>query len=231
MTLWLFFQSFFSLLLRWWFLLYSFPVHWIFLQYTALCCWAIQWNFLFQLLYISIPKYKKFGSSLYLLFICWDLLFLGWSFPFEKWVNSVQNYVLEWFYNGCFKSERKWSRSIVSDSCNPMDCSLPGSSIHGTFQAIILEWVAISFSRRSSWPRDWTWVSRIVGRCFTVGATREVLALKSLSNNANISIFSVLASIDCLFHSVWCIPGSCHDEQFSIDTWTFSYYVLSLDLI
>ena len=37
------------------------------------------------------------------------------------------------------------------------------------------EWVAISFSRRSSWPRDWTQVSRIVGRCFTIWATREVL--------------------------------------------------------
>ena len=59
-----------------------------------------------------------------------------------------------------------------------MDCSLPGSSVHGIFQARILEWVAISFSRRSSWPRDWTWVSHIVGRCFTVWATREVGAIK-----------------------------------------------------
>ena len=48
--------------------------------------------------------------------------------------------------------------------CNPMDCSLLGSSIHGIFQARVLEWVAISFSRRSSWPRDRTRVSRIVGR-------------------------------------------------------------------
>ena len=55
-----------------------------------------------------------------------------------------------------------------------MDCSLPGSSVHGIFQARVLEWVAISFSRRSSWPRDWTQVSRIVGRRFTVWATREV---------------------------------------------------------
>ena len=47
-----------------------------------------------------------------------------------------------------------------------MDRSLPGSSVHGIFQARILEWVAISFSRRSSQPRDWTWVSCIVGRCF-----------------------------------------------------------------
>ena len=35
-----------------------------------------------------------------------------------------------------------------------MDCSLPGSSVHGIFQAIVLEWIAISFSRRSSQPRD-----------------------------------------------------------------------------
>ena len=40
--------------------------------------------------------------------------------------------------------------------CNPMDCSLPGSSVHGIFQARILEWVAISFSRESSWSKDWT---------------------------------------------------------------------------
>ena len=43
--------------------------------------------------------------------------------------------------------------------CNPMDCSLPGSTIHGILQARILEWVAISFSRGSSWGRDWTCVS------------------------------------------------------------------------
>ena len=42
----------------------------------------------------------------------------------------------------------------------------PGSSIHGIFQARILEWVTIYFSRVSSWPRNQTWVSHIVGRCF-----------------------------------------------------------------
>ena len=52
--------------------------------------------------------------------------------------------------------------------CNPMDYSLPGSLVHGIFQASILEWVAISFFRGSSQPRDWTQVSRIVGRCFTI---------------------------------------------------------------
>ena len=39
------------------------------------------------------------------------------------------------------------SRQVVSDSCDPTDCSLPGFSVHGVFQARILEWIAISFSR------------------------------------------------------------------------------------
>ena len=56
--------------------------------------------------------------------------------------------------------------------CDPMDCSLPSSSVHGILQARILEWVAISFSRESSWPRERTQVSWIVGIFFTVWVTR-----------------------------------------------------------
>ena len=52
--------------------------------------------------------------------------------------------------------------------CNTMDCSLPSSFVHGIFQAIVLEWFAISFSRGSSRPRDRTQVSSIVDRHFTV---------------------------------------------------------------
>ena len=52
--------------------------------------------------------------------------------------------------------------------CDPTDCSLPGFSIHGVFQARILEWVAISFSRGFSPTRDRTQVSCIAGRCFTL---------------------------------------------------------------
>ena len=51
--------------------------------------------------------------------------------------------------------------------CDPMDCTLKGSSVHGIFQAIVLEWIAISFSRGSSQPRARTQVSRIVDRLFT----------------------------------------------------------------
>ena len=57
--------------------------------------------------------------------------------------------------------------------CNPMDCSLPGFSVRGIFQARILQWVAISFSRGSSWPRDQTQASSIADRLFTIWATRE----------------------------------------------------------
>ena len=57
--------------------------------------------------------------------------------------------------------------------CNPMGCSLPGSSVHGILQARILEWVAMPFSRGSSQCRDWTYVSHNAGRFFTAWATRE----------------------------------------------------------
>ena len=56
--------------------------------------------------------------------------------------------------------------------CDPVDCSPPGSSIHEILQARILEWVAISFSRGSSQPRDRTQVFRIAGRRFNLWATR-----------------------------------------------------------
>ena len=71
----------------------------------------------------------------------------------------------------------KWSEVIQScpTLCDPVDCSLPGSSVHGILQARILEWVTISFSRGSSQPRDRTQVSCIGGRRFNLWATREAL--------------------------------------------------------
>ena len=65
---------------------------------------------------------------------------------------------------GCRNSERyRMMRVCAVHSCltlcDPMDCSPPGSSVHGIFQARILEWVSISFSRGSSQARDWTHIS------------------------------------------------------------------------
>ena len=62
--------------------------------------------------------------------------------------------------------------------CDPMDCSLPGSRVHGILQARILEWVAILFSRGSPQPRDQTQVSCIASGFFTSCATREAQEMR-----------------------------------------------------
>ena len=64
-----------------------------------------------------------------------------------------------------------------------MDCRPPGSSVQEISLVRILEWVAISFSRKSSQPRDQTQVSHIVDRCFTICTTMEVLKVKVVSNS------------------------------------------------
>ena len=68
---------------------------------------------------------------------------------------------------------------LVAKSCpmlyDPMDCSLPSSSVHGILQARILEWVAIPSSRGYSQPRNWTCLSCITGGFLTVWTTMEAL--------------------------------------------------------
>ena len=99
----------------------------------------------------------------------------AWLFPPFSSHGSPGFWWLLWTFNlypfTFLKSE---SRSVLCLTlCNPMDCSLPGSSIHGILQARILEWVAIPSSRGSSQLRDWTQVSHTAGRFFTVWVTRE----------------------------------------------------------
>ena len=66
---------------------------------------------------------------------------------------------------------------LVTQSCltlwDSMDCSPPGSSVHGILQARILEWVAMPSSRESSWSRDWTQVSNSADGFFTIWVTWE----------------------------------------------------------
>ena len=73
-----------------------------------------------------------------------------WKYDYSKPIKS--------------ESESEAAQSCLT-LCHRMDCSLPGFSVHGIFQARILEWVAISFSRGSSRPGDWTRVSCTVGKC------------------------------------------------------------------
>ena len=89
--------------------------------------------------------------------------------------SNAEETEVEWLYEDLqdlLESESEVAQSYPT-LCDPMDCSLPGSSLHGILQARVLEWVAISFSRVSSQPRDRTWVSCIPGRRFNLWATRE----------------------------------------------------------
>ena len=85
------------------------------------------------------------------------------------YMHSVLIFFSIMVYN---RKENEVTQSCLT-LCDPMDCSLPGSSVHGIFQARVLECIAISFSRGSSGPRNWTRVSCIAGRRLTVWATRE----------------------------------------------------------
>ena len=87
----------------------------------------------------------------------------------------AQHYLFHLNSTLCCSSAESEVAQLCPTLCDPMDCSLPGSSVPGILQARILEWVAISFSRGSPWPKDRTRVSCITGRRLTVWATGEVL--------------------------------------------------------
>ena len=98
--------------------------------------------------------------------MCW---ILAWELGREQ-ISVVFGYSkrvfksIEW--TGWRKRRPRWEWCLVAQSCltlcDPMDCSPPGSSIHGISQARILEWVTISFSMGSSWPWDRTCVSSLL---------------------------------------------------------------------
>ena len=84
---------------------------------------------------------------------------------FIKWNPTTHSYTTGSFHLTCLDTSACHHICVCAQSCltlcNPMDCSPPGSSVHGIFQAEILDWGAISYSRESSWPRVWTHVSCI----------------------------------------------------------------------
>ena len=99
------------------------------------------------------------------------------SSPYLYWVgqNICSSFLLSWL---------SFTSLLVAQSCptlcDPcMDCNLPGSSVHWILQTRILEWVAIPFSRGSSQPRNWTWVSCIAGRFFTILKHQPALVVPS----------------------------------------------------
>ena len=116
---------------------------------------------------------------------------------------------------------QEWSE--VAQSCptlRPVDCSPPGSSVHGILQARILEWVAISFSRGSSQPRDRSWVTHIAGRRFNLCTTREAKAwwaqrvwrLYRMTSKAFLSTMVI-----------WVRGYSSYPKYYWSDTWTTGF--------
>ena len=101
----------------------------------------------------------------------------------KTWCSQIIFFFLNITWYREITHEKKESESEIAQSCltlcDPMDCSLPGFSVHRIFQARVPEWVAISFSRGSSWDR--TQVSRIASRRFTIWASfiREAHEKKS----------------------------------------------------
>ena len=86
------------------------------------------------------------------------------------------HYVMLFYKIGSMKV-RVLVTQLCPTLCDPIYLSLAGSSVHGILQARILEWVAIPFSRGSSWHRDLTQVSLILCRFFTIWATKEAQAV------------------------------------------------------
>ena len=131
-----------------------------------------------------LPHLSQNWNSCHLLFFFFFFLCLSrylMLFP-EMEASMILVYSEDYKTQGkCYNDEilslvsctSAWSLQLSLMFCNHMDCSRPDSSVHGILQARILEWVAIPFSRISSQPRDWAWVSCIAGGFLTIWATRE----------------------------------------------------------
>ena len=98
-----------------------------------------------------------------------------WSFSFSISPSNEYSGLISFRMNWLDLLAGQESSQSCLTFCNPIDCCLPGTSVHGIFQARVLEWVAISFSRGYFRPRDQTHVFRIADRRFTVWATRKAL--------------------------------------------------------
>ena len=124
---------------------------------------------------IGLTRWTFVGKVMSLLFNMLSRLVITFL-PRSKhlsWLQSPSAVILEPPKIKSLTVEVQWSEVTQScpNLCDHMDCSPPGSSVHGILQARMLEWVAISVSRGSSRPRDWTQVSRIAGRRFNLWAT------------------------------------------------------------
>ena len=144
---------------------------------------------------MPVQEKKHFGQEINLNFS----IVLSPSPPgiFLNWIPWAE-YPCHWDRNTCPIPSHTFLMSsleneLVAQLCLTLvrlhGCSPLGSSVHGIFQARILEWVATFFSRGSSRPRNRTQVSCTAGRCFTFWATREAQKKEYRQENKKQTIF------------------------------------------
>ena len=127
----------------------------------------------------------------------YDLVRWCWTFPHEVKLST------------CWMSKWVIVSQLCPTLCDPMDYSLPGSSVRGILQARILEWVTIDFSRGSSQPRDQTWVSHVAGRFFTIWATRVILDMFLTTLNLHLYVWCFQEEVQLWFY--WTGGGEGED--------------------
>ena len=154
-------------------------------------------------MFISGPRITESSTHNLIHVVEWSLKLNGWRYSTAEWQNTVM--VVLWLCrrdpfppdSECFIPSGETSRSILLASstsleciraescltlCNPMGCRPPGSSVPGIFQVRILRWVAISFSRGSSGPRDRIRVS-FIGRLILCASPLLILKEEKLGQH------------------------------------------------
>ena len=153
--------------------------------------------------------------------------------------------------NGCMPPQ---SLQLCPALCDPMDCSPPGSSVHGFIQSRILKWVAMPSSRQSSWPRDWTCVSYISCTDWRFFTTRTTWVPMSLLRNLlsipwpsllymiclrNLRIVDteiffinvIYGHLSCIHFCIWCVSYFCLNWNGKIYILTFYNMYVCLEYL
>ena len=126
-------------------------------------------KFWVEAIVMSCPSPHQDSSSAF------STLHWGWNPDFETEL-SQSGHSGHFIFPLIFLKPEHMCAQLCLTLCNSRDCSWPGSCVHGISKARILEWVSISSSRRSSWPRDRTWASCIGRRLLCRRVTREAPA-------------------------------------------------------
>ena len=155
--------------------------------------------------------YAGFGDED--LFCFWILFWYFYSMFYSVFISLIYfriYFCMQW--EGESESE---VAQLCPTLCNPVDCSPPDFSVHGILQARILEWVAVSFSRGSSQPRDRTQVSCIAGRRFNLWAARRENYFPQTNNKLhqllNSLPFLTVYSIS-IFYEIFTSPWVCFQD-------------------